>query len=150
VVGEGLELGHQRVHLAVIAADVVDDPERGVVAGQRAIGLAGFRGHWPVHRARQEAAARAFARQRGAAQHGGGHARLAGQPAHHAGDRALAAGPRDGDARPPRVHHLGQQRGARDPLDPEPPRGRISGVSSSTAVEANRSTSAVIAVPSWA
>ena len=40
--GEGLELRPQRIDLAVVAANVVDEADGGVIPGQRAVGLAGL------------------------------------------------------------------------------------------------------------
>ena len=121
--GEGLELGPERVDLAVVAADVVDQAERRVIAGEGPVGLAGLRGHRTAGGPQQEARAAAFARQGRAAQHRRGQTRLASEPPHHPGDRALAARARDGHAGAARVHDLGQQGRPRDALDPVRARG---------------------------
>ena len=104
--GEGGELRAERLHLAVVPADVVHDADRGAVADERAVGLASLGDDGALGGTGAEAPARAVADERGAAEHGGGHARLAQEPRQHPDDRALAARARDGDAGHAGIHHL--------------------------------------------
>ena len=119
VLGEGRELRAKRVQLRVVAAHVVDETERGPIADERAVGLAGLGHDGALGGAGDEAAARALVHERGAAQHGGGHARLAHEPGHHTDDGALAARARDGDARAAGVDDLGQELRAGDAVEAE-------------------------------
>jgi len=80
-----------------------------MVADERAVGLARLGDRRAFSRARHEAAARALAREIGAAQHGGLDASLPQEPSDHADDGALAARARDGDTRRSGVDHLGEQ-----------------------------------------
>src|SRR2546427_640454 len=102
-----------------VAARVGAEPGRGPIAAERAVGLAGLGHAGALGGAGDEAAARALVHERGAAQHGGGHARLAHEPSHHTDDGALAARARDGDARAAGVDDLGQELRAGDAVEAE-------------------------------
>src|SRR5262249_51914357 len=109
VTGERGELRAQRGELVMVAAHVVDDADGGMVADERAVRFARLRDRGTSGRAGHEAAARAFADEVGAAQHGRLDAALTQEPAEHTDDRALAAGTRDRHAGRGGVDHLGEE-----------------------------------------
>src|SRR2546430_8199122 len=82
VLGEGRELRTKRIQLRVVAAHVVDETDRGSVADERAVGLAGLGNDGALGGGREGAAAPAPVPQRGAPQPGGAHPRPAPEPGH--------------------------------------------------------------------
>src|SRR6266481_28328 len=104
----GWKTATTRAALVVVAGDVVDEADCRMVADERAVGLARLGDREAFSRARHETAARALAREIGAAQHGGLDASLTQEPSDHADDCALATRARDGDTRRSGVDHLGE------------------------------------------
>src|SRR5262249_54560828 len=80
LVGEGLELGPERVHFGVVAADVMDEPDRRMIADERAVGLAGLRDDRAVGGTGEKGSGHTLTSQRRAAESARAEGRHQGLP----------------------------------------------------------------------